>query len=111
MAVDIKAGTKLEAGIPHQLFIAMFRGAQARNPVRHVMSVTPDGQRFLLRVPPGSSGSGTGGSTGVPEVPLVVNIQSFGSGAALSSLGNLGTINNGLTVIQHWTTAMGRAEK
>ena len=52
MAVEIKAGAKLEAGIPRALFAAPFRNPPTRDPIRHLLSVTPDGQRFLLRVPP-----------------------------------------------------------
>src|SRR5207247_254996 len=72
MVVEIKPGARLEAGIPRPLFGAPFRNANTRNPTRHLLAVSPDGQRFLLRIPPGAGGarrSDTRGNLGVPEAP------------------------------------------
>jgi Tol biopolymer transport system component len=102
MAVDIKPGARLEAGIPHALFLAPFRNAATHDPVRHLLSVTPDGQRFLLRVPPG--GSGIIGNTTVPEVPILATGGS--SPAATGGRGSGAGAVTGLTVIQHWTSAV-----
>jgi Tol biopolymer transport system component len=110
MAVEIKAGARLEAGIPRPMFPGPVRGTENRNPIRHVLAVTPDGQRFLTRIPPGSVASG-GGNISVPEVPAVGNTALQGVGGAINILTNLGAISNGLTVIRHWTSAMGRTEK
>ncbi|MDO8677264.1 MAG: protein kinase [Acidobacteriota bacterium] len=48
MAVDLKLGAGIEAGIPRRLFGAISY-ANSRDPVRHQWNVTADGQRFLLR--------------------------------------------------------------
>ena len=109
MAVDIKPGLKLEAGIPHPLFLSPFRNAATRDPLRHLMSVTPDGQRFLIRIPPGAVGGGRGGVAGVgnmavPEVPILANTGAAGAGANTFT-----QFFNGLTVIQHWSSSLGKA--
>jgi eukaryotic-like serine/threonine-protein kinase len=111
MAVEIKAGARLEAGIPHQLIPFPMRGTQNRNPIRHVLSASPDGQRFLLRVPPSSGGAGGGGNAAVPEVPALATPSGLPMGALIGTLTNLSPISNGLTVIQHWPSALGKAEK
>jgi len=108
MAVEIKPGAKLEAGIPHLLFSAPIRTAATSDPVRHILAVTPDGQRFLLRVPPGAGGGRGGpgiGNTAIPEVPVTAANTSAGAPAG----GRAGTASppfSGLTVIQHWTSAV-----
>jgi eukaryotic-like serine/threonine-protein kinase len=109
MAVEIKAGARIEAGIPRQLFPGPVRGTENRNPIRHVLAVASAGQRFLLRVPPGSSASG-GGNISVPEVPAVASTALQGLGG-LTGITNLAQPHNGLTVIRHWISATGRAEK
>jgi eukaryotic-like serine/threonine-protein kinase len=47
MAVDIRGGATIDPGIPHGLFNIEFN----IDPVEDWYSVTPDGQRFLLRKP------------------------------------------------------------
>ena len=110
MAVEIKPGAKLEAGIPHPLFLSPFRNAVTRDPVRHLMSVSPDGQRFLARVPPGSTGGGRGGgglgNTAVAEVPILANSANGNAGG-----NSFTSFFNGLTVIRSWPSALGKAEK
>ena len=107
VAVEIKPGAKLEAGIPHVLFSAPFRGPVNSDPARHILSVTPDGQRFLLRVPPGGTGRAGGalGNMSVPEVPVTAAASS-----TTASTGGRGGIAapafSGLTVIQHWPSAV-----
>ncbi len=49
MAVDVKAGTAFEAGVPKALFLGRFQPRTARN--RFVPS--GDGQRFLIVAPLG----------------------------------------------------------
>jgi Tol biopolymer transport system component len=112
MAVDIKAGAKLEAGIPHPLFFAPFRTPATGDPQRHLMAVSPDGQRFLLRVPPG--GGTTGGVTGnvaIPEIPRTAATRPLVGGGGRGTTGTGAAIFNGLTVIQHWPSALRKAEK
>jgi Tol biopolymer transport system component len=111
MAVDIKAGARLEAGIPHSLFPAPYRIGDTGNPARHLLAVTPDGERFLLRVPAGSGGTGTIGNLTLPEVPIIatapasVSISGRGGGSVPAST------FTGLTLIQHWPSALGKVDK
>ena len=113
MAVDIKPGAKLEAGIPHVLFLAPYRTPLTRDPTRHLLAVTPDGQKFLLRVPPGGGSRGAGGALSVPEVPPAA-IGGSAAPAGAGGRGGAGTAasaSSGLTVIQHWTTAVRKEAK
>jgi Tol biopolymer transport system component len=99
MAVDIRLGPRVEAGVPHLLFTGL-NSAQSRDPIRHQWAVSPDGQRFLLRVPPGQAG-GRGGIGGVPAVPFA-----FAGGGALGAVAaqnTQGLVSSGLTVIRNWT--------
>jgi Tol biopolymer transport system component len=119
MVVDIKAGAKLEASVPRVLFRAPFTSTESRVPTRHTMSVTADGQRFLMRIAPGAAGgtvrSATRGNVGVPLAPeQAATASSTGPAApAAGRGGGGGPVNgvNGLTVLQHWTSALGKAEK
>jgi Tol biopolymer transport system component len=115
MAVEIKPGGKLDSGIPHALFRAPVQTVESRNPTRHVLWVSADGQRFLLRVPAGGTvRSATLGNVGVPEAPPQASTQGSTAPAAGAGRGGGGTpVNgvNGLTVIQHWTSALGKVEK
>jgi len=106
MAVDIKAGAKLEAGIPHPLFLAPFRSLITQDPVRHLLWVSADGQRFLLRTPVGVS---LGGNQGIPSVPANASVSTTTAGRG--GTGVAGPPSSGLTVIQHWPSALGKAEK
>ncbi len=103
LAVEIKAGGKLESGVPHVLFRARTGGAGV--PTRHQLAVTPDGQRFLLRV------VGGGGRGGAGSVPLASPFSSAPGQAGGGGGGRGNLITYGLTVIQHWTAALGKAEK
>jgi Tol biopolymer transport system component len=104
MGVEIKAGDKLEAGIPYQLFGTPARFANQRDPLRHLLAVTPDGRRFL---PGGVSGGGaSGGDTRVPEAPILAATFSAASDTAAQA-----NPFSGLTVIQHWTASLAKAGK
>jgi Tol biopolymer transport system component len=111
MAVEIKPGARLEAGIPHALFPAPYRTGDTGNPARHLLAVTPDGERFLLRVPAGTGGTGIIGNMALPEVPILatapasVSISGRGGGSVPA------TTFSGLTMIQHWPSAIGKADK
>lgn len=109
MVVDIHAGAKLESGSPRVLFFPQMNNFMTRDPVRHQLAVTPDGQRFLFRVPP-TFGGNPGGRGGAPSA-LPVFIPPGQTGAAAPTQPNLAGLSNGLTVIQHWTAALGKAEK
>ena len=110
---EAEAAAKLDPGIARPLFRAPFRSVQARNPVRHVLAVTPDGQRFLLRVPPGTGGRG-GGNTAIPEAPQTPATLSTAAPAGPPGGrggGGAGPMRTGLTMIQHWTSALEKVEK
>jgi Tol biopolymer transport system component len=109
MAVDIKAGAKVEPGAPRFLFVPIVANPMTTNPTRHQLAVTPDGQRFLLRVPPGQQpAAGAGGRSSVPTISPVTNIQSVASAAPR---GGRGAPANGFTVRLHWTSALREAGK
>jgi hypothetical protein len=101
MAVDIKPGPRIEAGIPHRLFGA-FSSASALDPVRHQWNVTPDGQRFLLRYANGSGALFRGGQGGTSTVPFNAVVQ---GGQPAVAAGGQAFVSSGLTVIRGWTAA------
>jgi Tol biopolymer transport system component len=107
MSVEIKPGEKLEAGIPKQVFSAPYRGSAAmREPNRHALAASPDGQRFVLRAPPMVRATEDRRSVG--EAPyLLANEVAGGRGTA----GAGGSAFNGLTVIQHWLSGIGKGAK
>jgi Tol biopolymer transport system component len=111
MAVDIKPGAKLEAGIPHSLFPAPVSTGDTGNPTRHLLSVTADGQRLLLRVPSGGAVTGTIGNLGVSEVPIVATPPPSANAAGRGGAGTAANTFSGLTVIRHWPSALGKAEQ
>ena len=107
MAVEIKPGAKLEAGIAHPLFLAPFRSLITQDPVRHLLWVSADGQRFLLRTPVGVS---LGGNQGIPSVPVNSSVTTTAA-AGRGGTGVVGPPSSGLTVIQHWPSSLGKVEK
>jgi serine/threonine protein kinase len=107
MAVDIKVGPRLEAGIPRRLFNSHTTAPSSRDPVRHQWSVTPDGQRFLLRYPNNSAASFSGSQGGA----AILNFTSAAQGPATTIQSVQGTISTGLTVIRHWPAAAGKSAK
>jgi dipeptidyl aminopeptidase/acylaminoacyl peptidase len=101
MMVEMKAGAKLDAGPPQTLFRPPFSNAWTTDPVRHLLAVNPDGQRFLLRWINRTQNAGGRGSS-APVVQTAVAGAQGGSGR----FNRFATSNNGLTVIQHWTSAL-----
>jgi hypothetical protein len=110
MALDIKTEGKLESGVPHMLFQSRMRNPTAFDPSRHMSSVSPDGQRFLLRTGPRFN---TGSRSSVPLAPPIHTPTGQAGGAPGMDRrgGFLNDISNGLTVIQHWTAGAGKEEK
>ena len=108
IAVDIKTTPRLETGVPHALFPSPRTNPVLLDPTRHQLAVTPDGARFLLMIPAGANPN-SGSSSGIPAAPIVFAVPGQaglpGGGTALSA------IVNGLTVVQHWTAALGKALK
>jgi dipeptidyl aminopeptidase/acylaminoacyl peptidase len=98
MAADIKAGPKLEAGVPHELFVGI-NSISNRDPTRHQTAVSPDGQKFLLRVPIGTTATGRGGFAGTA---LVAPAYPGRAGAAVATQATQGFVSSGLTVIRNW---------
>jgi len=93
MAADILTVPKLDAHVPHLLFTGMNSGS-GRDPVRHMWAVTPDGERFLLKVPAGAASAG--GST-----PLVQFGATLGAPTAGPPV-QQAVVSSGLTVIRNW---------
>ena len=107
MAVDIKTVPKLESGVPHSLFTSPRNNAVLRDPTRHQLAVTGDGTRFLLMIPAGANVN-AGGPSATPAAPQIFSPpgQTGATGGVV-----VAPIVNGLTVVQHWTLALGKADK
>ncbi len=117
MAVDIKAGAKLESGAPRILFTTRNTNPTSMDPSRHMMAVTPDGQRFLMRSLLNNRGALNAFSASlVPLAPTSYRPTGDAGGASVN-LGRgatsrfLGDISAGLTVIQHWTAGAGKGDR
>jgi Tol biopolymer transport system component len=106
MAVEIKAGTKIEAPNPPK---SLFQTNQsnpttALNPIRHQWAVARDGKRFL--VPTGNNQNlPRGGVAAQSSAPRVQggNFTPSGQAGAQARGRVAAAISTGLTVIQHWT--------
>jgi Tol biopolymer transport system component len=108
MAVDIKAAPKLESGTPRPLFTSPRNNPVLRDPTRHQLAVTADGGRFLLMVPAGANAN-AGGPGATPGTPT--QFSPNGQGGQPGGGITLAPIVNGLTVVQHWTAALGKVSK
>jgi Tol biopolymer transport system component len=105
MAVDITLGPKLSAGVPH----ALFRGQNSTvsaDPVRHQWAVSPDGQRFLLRVAIGQRQNRDAGGTA--NVGINLTFQGAAAGQGTPQRGQQAFVTTGLTVIRNWPAAAGK---
>lgn len=100
MAVEIKPGPRIEAGIPRRLF-GVPSMQSSRDPIRHQWSVRPDGQRFLFRYANGS-GALQGGPGGTSTIPFFAVAQ--GNQPAVAQ-GGQAFVSSGLTVIRGWTAS------
>ena len=102
MTAEFRPGPAATAGVPSSLFRLTGGNPGGRDPTRHVMSVTPTGQKFLVRAPSAVAG-------GIPfNFPAV-----SGSGQQPSTQAE---ISAGLTVIRNWpaqfdVTALADAQK
>jgi Tol biopolymer transport system component len=101
MAVDIKPGPRIEAGVPHLLFSGS-NSAVNRDPRRHQTAVSPDGQRFLMRLAPGAPGQGRGAQSSVPIIAAQFPGRT-GQAAGQAAQAAQGFVSSGLTVIRNWT--------
>ena len=107
MVADLKVGARIDPGVPRRLFPAHFGSPTSRDPVRHQWSVTADGQRFVVRLPPSSAAALSGSASGrAGTVPFVAQSPTAGTAGAASGQG---IVYSGLTVIRNWPAAAGRA--
>ena len=122
MAVDFIPGPKIDSGVPHAMFIPPTGGpgnVSSSDPVRHQWAAAPDGQRFLVRVAPGSpaQGQGRGVRAGSPmpsasfffTPPGQTAVTGFGRGRGRGR-GGRGQNAPALTVILHWPAGLGRGK-
>ena len=107
MAVDIALGARIEAGVPHMLFTSSTTNPAAQDPIRHMWDALPDGQRFVARINPAIRGGGAGGVGAGASVPT--NVTPPGQTGARA--GGMGPVNNGLTVMLHWPSALPKGGK
>jgi hypothetical protein len=99
MAVDLTLGDRVVPGVARFLFLGANVGA-ARDPIRHMWSVTPDGEQFLVRLA-NNTGTNTANRGSAPTAPSGFNTNTV-TGAAPASLGPL---TGGLTVVLGWPAA------
>ncbi|MGQ0733409.1 MAG: protein kinase domain-containing protein [Acidobacteriota bacterium] len=100
MAVELKPGPRLEAGIPRGLFASL--GAQSSvDPARHQMSVTPDGQRFLVRYPNNLAGGPLAGGMTVVGYSAQ-DLTARGGVPATLGPNPQSVVSSGLTVVRNW---------
>lgn len=114
MTVDLTmTGLKIEASVPRPLFPGNFNSPMTRDPTRHQLGVSADGQRFLVRVFPQAIQTNQAGAA-TPQAPTVFDPTSgqaagrgnlffngVGGGAAGAGRGFGGGVP-GLTVIRNW---------
>jgi len=107
MAVDITLGPKLNAGVPQRLFAAgSLNTVISSSPVRHQWAVTPNGQRFLARIP-AAQGQIRGGVVTVPAIPFAVTGGQNRTGQPPTApASGQGFVSSGLTVIRDWPVAL-----
>ena len=110
MEVDLTFGSRIEASPPRRLFFVPAL-LSAQDATRHMMAVTGDGERFLVRypntgglgvlAPPGARGGATG-------VSFNYTPAQGGQVAAAVGRGNVFTNNPplGLTVIRQWPSLL-----
>jgi Tol biopolymer transport system component len=110
MAVEIKPGSTLESGVPRPLLTPIVNSTMTRDPVRHQLAVTPDGERFLTRVPTGQAAAGRGQS-GTPQAPFIFVPpgQTAGGIRGRAAARGFQAGNAGLTVVRNWTALARKA--
>jgi Tol biopolymer transport system component/tRNA A-37 threonylcarbamoyl transferase component Bud32 len=115
MAVDFMPGPRIDSGVPHAMFPRPTLGggnSSSSDPVRHQWAAAPDGQRFLLRVPPGPAGREGGGLRGGGRAAntFVVPGATPNAGRGRGPRGAArGLTAPALTVILHWPAGVGKA--
>jgi dipeptidyl aminopeptidase/acylaminoacyl peptidase len=107
MAVDLKLGQQVEASAPRLLAVAPYNTAVSADPTRHQWAITPDGQRMLVRIPPGRTR--TGGRSSEVGPTLGATFTPAGAGAAARA-GQPGQVSAGMTVVLQWPAILTRAQ-
>jgi Tol biopolymer transport system component len=107
MVADIALGARIEAGVPRLLLTSSTTSPTALDPTRHMWDVLPDGQRFLTRVNPAMRPS----TAGVAGAGASVNTNITPPGQVGGRVGGMGTVNNGLTVVLHWPSALPKGDQ
>jgi serine/threonine protein kinase len=107
MAVEMTlSATAVVSGIAHGLYTPGFTVGQSRDATRHMWSVSPDGQRFLVRLANNSGNAGANRGGG-PTAPTNFNAATA-SGAPAPSTSPL---SSALTVVLGWPAAFTKAAK
>jgi hypothetical protein len=107
--IAIKADGTMDPGTPVALGVGpMATGPAARDATRHMLAVSTDGNRFLLRVPPGARGNPFIAQSGVPQI-VPITQDTLNNRGARGGRGFRGGAANGLTVVWHWTSKLGKA--
>jgi Tol biopolymer transport system component/serine/threonine protein kinase len=109
--ITIRDG-RVEPGVPAILRTNHGNAQMTRDPTRHQLAVTPDGQQLLMRIAPGAVPGGRGRDT-VPRAATVFDPSTgqaggrgntnFNAGAGLGRGRGPAGGAAGLTVIRHWT--------
>jgi Tol biopolymer transport system component len=103
MVVDFAAGAKIAAGVPQGLIQPIVNNGMTQNPTRHQLAASPDGQRFLIRVPPAQVQRGAEGGAPVAGVAFDPSTgQAFAGRGRAFGRGRGGGGAAGLTVIRNW---------
>jgi hypothetical protein len=107
MAADITLGAGIEPGVPQLLFISTTPNPAALDPTRHMWDALPDGQRFLTRINPAFRSGGAAGAGAGASVPTFFTPP----GQSGARIGGMAPVNNGLTVVLHWPSALTKGAK
>ena len=121
MAVEMTLGNDIAAGVPQMIQQPPVNVDMTRRPTRHQLAASPDGQRFVMRVPPGAVQAGRPGGAGSGQAATVfdpatgqaggrgnLNFNAgLGAAAAGGGRGTLGGLS-GLTVIENWPSIAAR---
>jgi Tol biopolymer transport system component len=103
MSVDLKLGTKIEAGSPRVVAASTTTVPSSGDPTRHMWSVAADG-RFLWRVPAGSATGGAGAA------PVLTPVFTPAGQSGATAGGRSGT-TSGLTAVLNWASATEKGGK
>jgi hypothetical protein len=117
MVVDFVPGPTIDSGVPREMFLPPTGGngnVSSSDPTRHQWFATGDGQRFLVRMPPGSGGRGGRRGSGTPTAVNTFTPPGVTAGPALPPFargrgrgGPSGHTASTLTVILHWPAGLG----